>query len=173
MITAAFSTPKRWTLLSWLIRKFTKSKVSHCLIGIHVHGIPMFLECTAGGVKISLRSKYEKTDNILYEYKFLHDMSAPLEHAYKHLQESYDYAGLVGFAWVIILWRLFKRRVRNPFASSRAMWCSEFMLHLNHNHVIPEWKDLDPELTHCQHLLDRIELGARTGSSSFEVLKRP
>ena len=163
MITLAFSRPKRWTLLSWAIRRFTKSRVSHCLIGVTVHGIRMFLHCTAGGVKLTPRKKYERENDIVHEFPFRTDVSGPLVHAYQHLDDAYDYAGLFGFAWVIIAWRLFARRIRNPLANARAMWCSEFALHLNHEGLLVEFEGLDPELTHCQHLLDRI----RPGEGSF------
>lgn len=170
MITVAFSTPKRWTLLSSAIKWFTKSKVSHCLIGVEVHGIKMFLHCTAGGVILTPRQKYERSNLILNEYKLRSDVSDALAHAYSHLNDAYDYAGIFGFAWIIICWRIFRRRIRNPVASAKAMWCSEFVLHLNHAGAIPEWQGLDPELTHCQHLLDRIR---ETGGPSFEELKVP
>lgn len=170
MITAAFSTPKRWSLVSWAIKLFTKSRVSHCLIGVEVHGIRMFLHCTSGGVKLTPRLKFEKHNDVLYEYEFIPDMGASLKHTYEHLDEAYDYGGLFGFAWVLLAWRIFRRKIRNPLSSARAMWCSEFMLHLNHDNLIQEWRGLDPELTHCQHLLDRIK---ETGGPSFEVIRSP
>jgi hypothetical protein len=174
MITVAFSAPKKWSLLSWGIKKFTKSKVSHCLIGTEICGIPMFLHCTGGGVKVSRRDNYLKTDDLIYEYEFVPDMQEGLAHAWSHIDDNYDYAGIFGFAWVIIAWQWLKRKVRNPVASPNSMWCSEFVLHLNthgdHAGAIPEWNDLKPEYTHCQHLLDKIK---ETGGPSFNELKAP
>ncbi len=110
-------------------------------------------------MKLTPRKKYEQGNHIFHEHAFKPNMSEALRHTYDHLGDQYDYAGIFGFAWMIICWRLFSRRIRNPLASASAMWCSEFALHLNHGDIIAEWNGLDPELTHCQHLLDRIKPG--------------
>jgi hypothetical protein len=169
--TIAFSAPKKWTLLSWGIKKFTKSKVSHVLIGTQVKGVDVYLHCTGGGVKVSRQDNYLKTDNVLHEFPLTindHVQDKALAHAWGHIDDNYDYAGIFGFAWVIVAWQWLKRKVRNPVASPSSMWCSEFVLHLNLNDdhkygepngTIPEWNDLHPEYTHCQHLLDRIKPG--------------
>lgn len=169
MTTIAFSAPKKWTLLSWAIKKFTKSDVSHVLIGTEVHGVPVYLHCTGGGVKVNRQDHYKKNDNVLYEYPLMVDaerLCEALGHAWSHIDDDYDYVGIFGFAWVITAWEWFKRKVRNPVASTDSMWCSEFVLHLNitgdhsgNSGMIPEWNDLSPEYTHCQHLLDRIKPG--------------
>lgn len=162
MTTIAFSTPKRWTLLSWAIKKFTKSRVSHCLIGTEIMGHQIFLHCTAGGVKIDSRKGYLKDNDLIHEFKFKGGMTEAVRHAWSHIDDDYDYAGIFGFAWVII-WGWLKRKVKNPVASPSSMWCSEFVLHLNahgeHAGIVPEWNGLDPEYTHCQHLIDRIKPG--------------
>jgi len=178
MVTVAFTAPRKFKfpmgILSWGIQKFTKSKVSHCLIGTEIHGMPVFLHCTGGGVKVSRRDTCLKEDKLVHEFEIKGDMAEPMAHAWTHIDDDYDYAGIFGFAWVIIFWRWFKRKVRNPVASPNTMWCSEFMLHLTthgeHEGRIPEWKDLSPEYTHCQHLIDRIKPGE--GSFGEDLVKK-
>jgi len=69
------------------------------------------------------------------------------------------------------MWRIFKRKIRNPIASSQAMWCSEFALRINANEEIFEWNGLDPEVTHCQHLYDLIVRYQDLPQTSFVQLK--
>lgn len=158
-VTVAFSAPKRWKIVSWAIKTFTKSKVSHCLIGTHIHGIPMFLHCSKGGVHVVRRDNFLKKNRIRHEFDLLACDDEMMRNAWKAIDHSYDYDGILGFAFVIAASWL-KKRVSNPFASAGSMWCSEFLLRLNVDSRIPEWNGLDPEYTHCEHLLERIEPGA-------------
>ena len=161
-------------ILSWGIKKFTKSEISHCLIGTEIHGVPVFLHCTDGGVKVSRRDNYLKGSRLIHEFPIKGDMDEPMAHAWSHIDDDYDYAGIFGFAWVIIMWQFLKRKVRNPLMSANRMWCSEFMLHLTYDHGrytgrIAEWKDMRPEYTDCQMVVDRITPGQ--GSFGEDLVK--
>lgn len=168
-MTLVFSTSSSW--ISKAIRWFTRSKSSHCMIGLEVHGTPMLLHCTAGGVQFDPRDKWFKGNVLVSEWQFKDDVGAGeegLRHAMSHLGENYDYLTLFGWGLVILLWRYLKVRAKNPLSSPTAMVCSEFALHVGMKEegkqTIPEWEGLDPEHTHCQDLLDRMP-----GSSFIEV----
>jgi len=165
MITIVFTSPKHWTLLSWLIKKFTKSESSHTAIGVDLHGIPVLIHSTMGGVQVTPRDKFLKTDYIVEEYKFIPDMSSGLKHAVSHLGENYDYVGIIGYAMLIVAWRWFKKKIKNPLASPKSLVCSEFVLHIDHAKQIKEWSDLDPERTTPQTLIEQC----RSGSNFMKI----
>lgn len=150
-MTIVFSTSSGW--LSTIIKWFTKSRTSHSMIGIEIHGIPALIHATMGGVQITPRKKWFKDSILIAEYRILKDLEDGFKHAFSHLGDHYDYVGLLGYIPVMI-GRWFGRKVKNPFASASAVVCSEFVLHLDHDHVIGTWKGLDPERTSPQDLLD-------------------
>jgi hypothetical protein len=173
-VTILFSTGRRFSVatswLSWLIKRFTRSRVSHTAIGTDMHGVPVILHATQGGVQVTLRSRFERGNVVLEEYRIkpavqdaLEDQS--LRHAVEHVGERYDYAALVGYAALILAWRWFRKKIKNPLASPRALVCSEFCLHLNHAQAIPEWNGLDPERTTAEDLRIQCARGV-----SFERL---
>lgn len=43
------------------------------------------------------------------------------------LNAPYDFGGLFGMAWVMVAWRWFKMKVRNPLQSRKAWFCSEMV----------------------------------------------
>jgi hypothetical protein len=158
VITLLFSTGTDF--ISWLIRKITGGDVSHCAIGTTMRGIPVVIEDTVGGVRIYPRKRWEQSHKLVREYAFVPDMSDGLRVAIQRVGDKYDYVGLVGMLWVM-LGRWLKRKWRNPLARSSAAWCSEFIVHLDVDHVIPEWDGLDPE-TVTPRDLDRL---CRIGAS--------
>ena len=165
MITIAFTTKDSW--VSRLIKWATRGSASHVLIGTKVYGVDMFLHCSVGGVQMSTRDKWLKKNKLVHEYKVMPNVRSGLQHAFSHLNEKYDYLALLGYAWIILAWRLLKVKWKNPLASSKGMVCSEFVRHLDLNgDRITEWKDLDPERTHPKHLMDICE-----SSSNFEEIK--
>jgi len=128
----------------------------------------MFLHATAGGVKFTPRPKELKGSTIVAEYQVLPSVEKGLRKAVRDVGDNYDYVGLLGYAVAIILWRLLKKKIKNPFASSTAMVCSEFVAHLDRTGtVLPEFKILHPETTHPEHLLRICET-----SSNFKRLDR-
>lgn len=151
MITIVFTKSNSW--ISKVIRWFTRGKSSHVMIGTRVHGIQMFLHSTAGGVQFTPRPKELKGCTVVAEYKVVPYVEPGLRKAISYVGDKYDYLGLFGYAWVIALWRLFKKKVRNPLASPRSMVCSEFVASLDRTgKYLPEFAELDPEKTHPEHL---------------------
>jgi len=159
MITLVFTTGKTWSLVSWLIKKFTKSESSHVAIGLEIYGVPVLIHSTMGGVQISPRDKWMTNNYVVEEYEFVPNMSDGIKHACEHLGERYDYVGLLGYAIILIMWRWFRKKMKNPLASPIALVCSEFVCHVDHEKLIEEWMDLDPERTTPQDLIERCRLG--------------
>ena len=147
-ITICFTTPKRWTLMSRLIRWFTNSKVSHaCIGGINIAGVPVLLGAGAKGVIPEVRAHYELTDIIVEEYEAEVEDDR-VRQVVEELNTKYDFAGVFGFGLMILAWRWFRLRIRKPFTSSRAVWCSEFVMHLR----LPAWVGMAPENTSAEEL---------------------
>ena len=154
MTTLVFSTSKGF--VSRAIRWFTRSKASHVMIGIEVHNQPMLLHCTSGGVKITPRAKWFKDSTLISEWRFKDEPN--VDHALSHIGDKYDYLTLFGWGAVILLWRWFRIKAKNPLQSPTAMVCSEFVVHLGEPELgannVKDWRELDPETTHAQTLLD-------------------
>lgn len=165
--TIIFST-RPHSIGSWLIRRATKSKVSHVSIGSDIHGVDVALEAGVSGVTPMIRSKFEAT-NIIVEQYWIKDgivSEEALKHAVEEIGEGFDYAGLLGFGLVILVARWFRKKIKNPWASPKTVWCSEFVLHLNRDKTIPEWNDFEPESVTPEDLRAACESG-----SSFERTK--
>lgn len=157
--TICFTTSRSWSPVSWLIRKFTGSRVSHVALCVDIYGIPVMLHATMGGVQLTLRNRFEADNHIVEEFRFKPDMTIGVYHTIaQHLGDRFDYVGLLGHAYVSVVWKWLKRKRRNPLASPSALVCSEFVLHVDPTKQIEEWKWLDPERTTPQDLLDCCQL---------------
>lgn len=155
MITVLFTTPDHWTFVSWVIKKFTKSEASHAAIGAELYGVPVLLESGMGGVKVTPRDKYfSEGDKLVEEYQFVPDVSTGIKGSVELLGEGYDYVGLIGYGILILAYRWFKKKIKNPLASPKALVCSEFVVRIDDNKMIEEWNDLDPERTTPQDLIE-------------------
>ena len=160
MTTIVFTKSNSW--LSKVIRWFTKGRSSHVMIGTRVHGIEMFLHATAGGIKFTPRPRELRGSSLVAEYKVVPYVENGLRRAIEKVGDNYDYVGLVGYAIAIVFWRLLKKKIKNPLASSSSMVCSEFVCHLDRTgKMIPEFASLDPEVTHPEHLLKICESSER------------
>lgn len=148
-LTVCFTTPKRWTLLSRLIRWFTDSQVSHaCIGGLELAGVPVLLGAGIKGVVPETRAVYEKSDKIVEEYEFEVPDEAAREVIARELNLRYDFLGVFGFGLAILAWRWLRLKVRHPFTSTRAVWCSEWVMHFPHE----AWAGMDPETTSAEGL---------------------
>lgn len=153
-VSVIFSTTGK--LLSRLIRWFTRSRVSHSVVCLSVAGVALVLEATMGGVKATTRKKWERSNKIVREFKVIPRIS--IAHACGHLGERYDYVGLLGYLPVLVA-RWLGRKIKNPLAAPGALVCAEFVLHLDHGGLIPEWKGLDPESATPEDVLRACEQG--------------
>ena len=152
MPTIVFLTTDR--ILSRVIRVIGKSPASHVALGLHLHGVPVLLQADIGGVQITPRAKFLRKHRVVSEWAFT---SPGIENALaggvREIGERYDYVGLLGYL-IVVLGKLFHRRLRNPLAARKAVVCSEFVVGLDREgYCVPEWKGLDPEATMPADLL--------------------
>lgn len=128
-ITIGFSTDPT-SRVSRIIRWFTKSKCSHSFITLEDSMLgKIVVESDAGGVQVVMWDRFHSPGNTLvHEVEVTSEFALPaLKQAMTEcLNEAYDYSGVIGMAWVM-LWRRLKKRVRNPFHSSKARFCSNFV----------------------------------------------
>jgi hypothetical protein len=160
-----FSTSNAW--YSRLIRKCMGSAVSHVMLQFEVFEEPILLHADFGGVQFTPRARFEQHNTIVAEYELLNTI--PKENiavAIAHLNERYDYVGLLGYAWVLMLQRWFpnRRPVLNPLASSHAVVCSEFVARFDyHGAVVSTFKGMDPETTTPDDLLKALDIAVGKG----------
>jgi len=167
-VTLVFTTTT--SPVSQAIRWVTGSRVSHVAIGLSWEDVPVIVEATTGGVKNSPRVLWAKDHILVAEYTFKPSVVVDLSEAIATIGAAYDYVGLAGYL-VVLLGRRLGRKLKNPLASEKAMVCSEFVLCLNKEKTIPEWKDLDPEATTPEDLFRICEKAVvdNVVTSSFAV----
>ena len=163
MTTIVFATTSK--PLSRLIRWATRSRVSHAVIGTSWEDVRVVIEATTGGVKNSPRALWGENHIVVAEYAFKPSVTVDLSEAVSKIGTAYDYVGLLGYL-VVLFGRRLGRKLRNPLASEKALVCSEFVLCLDKDGSIPEWKGLDPEATTPEDLLRICE----ASQVSFERL---
>jgi hypothetical protein len=140
-------------LISRLIRWVARSRLSHVAIGTTLHGIPVILHCTVGGVQLTLRRAYEWTSLRVIEFNAedchsLYD----LERGVKEIGDRYDYGSLLGRGALILSWRWLRLRLRHPKSTPHAMVCSEFVARVARLPVDPETSSPQDVLRACRRL---------------------
>lgn len=147
MIRIAFTASPR--LLARLIRKMTHGRASHSFIlyESQTWGGDWVAEATVGGVRMVPAEKSMHNVVAVYGCKF--DASLALQKIRQHVGDGYDYAGLLFFGWAILMWRLFRVKVRRPWRSSSEEFCSEFVAMFlkacQDLELIPKQGALDPD----------------------------
>lgn len=113
-------------ILSRVIRWFTKSRVSHAFLVYYDQdwSRDMVLEATLGGFKVVPFDKFRQSTTVVAVFEPKHSVEAGLKEAVEWLGTDYDYTGLFGMIFVV-MGRWFRLKWRNPWASSKAMFCSE------------------------------------------------
>lgn len=143
------------SVISKIIRKLTKSKVSHTYIKCHIEGHDLVLHANQHGVEFDKYKDFKKKFKIVAEYdiKFVDAQEKVfLSHAIKQLDRPYDFLSVAGFLWVLLN-KSFGRQVKNPFKNKAAYYCSELIVaSLNAAHF-PGVADLDRNITSPEDLL--------------------
>lgn len=153
MIRIGFSRRDR-NHLSRLIRHMTGSPVSHCwfLIDEPFFGVEMVIEASEFGYRIIPYAGYEKANTIVT----LVEPRWPIEDAVRAsaawLGSRYDFAGLFGMGAVLV-GRWLRRKLKNPFTSAHALFCSEAVVRTLQLAQYPGAGALDPENTSPADLL--------------------
>lgn len=156
MVTIALFTSKM--ILSRIISWITKGP-SHSAIGFEKDGKQYFLHAAWGGVQITPRETVLSTHTIMAEFEVIPDLSNEVVTAESKVGEPYDTIGLFGYLAVLIA-KDFGIGINNPLASKSAVVCSEFIIEVDVNHEIPEFKNLVPSDISPRDLLDICSSGS-------------
>jgi hypothetical protein len=124
-MTIIFTAPP--TLLHKIIQWFTGSVYTHVMLGYtdSFWGGKWTAAADLDGVRL-----YQATQTCKYvaaEYRCKFDPTMGITAASKYINQSYDFWDLFAIGWTKLVWRLFKRKVRNPWHDSNAQICSEFV----------------------------------------------
>jgi hypothetical protein len=120
------------SLISRLIRYFTKSKFSHAFLTRWSQDWLGWLGVGSqlGGWMEQAGENFETGGVSVVHCLVLPNINIweGLRKNRKLLGAPYDIGGLLGMSWVEVLWRLFKLKVKNPLNSRKAWFCSEIIV---------------------------------------------
>jgi hypothetical protein len=85
-----------------------------------------------------------------------HSIETGMTKMVSHLGDVYDYKGLIGMAWVEI-GRWLKRKWKNPWNDSKALFCSELVTQVLIDSEYPGSSGMDPTSMDPQMLLEFFE----------------
>jgi len=142
----------------------TRSKASHAGVAYYDETLehPMVMHATATGFNVVPLVYFLRHSDVVayYHPKDEATMLSALRQMSLKLGAFYDYTGVVGFLWVIILgWFRVKRR--NPLRNTSKMFCSEMVARLLK--LMPVGFPGDPETTSPEDLLEWL-----SASPAFE-----
>jgi hypothetical protein len=132
-------------ILSRLIRFCTGGLVSHSFAVFYDPAFDqdMVLEADWNGVVVKTLAKAKRERTIVAILKPPAPIDAGLKAAADWLDARYDYSGLLGMIFVLA-WRRLGRRLKNPFHSSHALFCSDAMALLMQKGGYQSAESLDP-----------------------------
>jgi hypothetical protein len=140
------------TPLGILIRKITKSDVSHAMIEIPIWDKRMIMEATLGGVRLvpSKKSKH----HVVKEYQCQFDTKPGLIDISQKLGDHYDYAGLFVIIWAKIFWDWAKLRMRFLKWKNTSIKCSELVALFFQSCNLPDSDKIVVELSTPEDIKD-------------------
>ena len=146
-------------LLSRLIRWITRSKVSHTGVVYYDEtlGHPMVMHAIASGFQVSPLVHFRRDSEIVatYEAKDQPALLKAIQGISLELGDGYDYRGVAGFLWVIMLKRWLHVKRNNPVRDSNRMFCSEAVACILQKMQDSGWQG-DPETTSPEDLLEWV-----------------
>jgi len=152
MIRVGFSTSR--SLVSRIIRAFTRSPVSHAFLVVDdsFFGLPLVMEADRNGFVLVPFKGYADAHQVVALFEPLYPLETGVKLAAEWLGTRYDYVGVLGMFFVVV-GRWFGRKVRNPLVSSRAVFCSEVLARVLMASGYPGSDALDPDNTSPAELL--------------------
>lgn len=142
-----FSTPKHFNPVSWLVRKFTGSKVSHAFFIYHDRDfdIEMVMEAHELGFRLIPYEHFERHNEMVKVVTPKNPIDVGLQLiAQRYLGTMYDYPSLLGM-FIVILGRFIHRKWMNPFRGAKYVYCSEAVILAMRASPGYETLDLDSE----------------------------
>lgn len=128
-----FSTPKKWNIFSWLIRKIEGTEFSHIYLRLPTgRRLKQDLIYQASNTMVHFvgSKRFEEKNTILKEIEF--DIETEtyyqlLRFCVEEVGKPYAFLQILGIAWVL-LFRCFGIKKRNPFAKGKGSYvCSELV----------------------------------------------
>ena len=149
-----FSTPRSFNPVSLLVRRFTNSECSHCffLYWDDDFECDMVLESHELGFRLITWQRFVKKNRIIALVEPAHVLDPGFLRLGEWVGSAYDFGGLIGQA-VVQFGRFLQRKWRNPFRSSRSMFCSESIARCMQWADHPDAKSFSPKETSPQDLL--------------------
>ncbi|MBI2449651.1 hypothetical protein HYV49_05135 [Candidatus Pacearchaeota archaeon] len=130
-IKIGFSTSN--SIISKLIRWFTKSEVSHAYIEVYDEflQINLIIHADFQGIIIQLAKEFDIGNRRLEEYE-IDDirLDNTLKDNLWYLGKKYDYFKFINFAFFIIFKRWLIRKVKNPYIDPQKLVCVDFILYI-------------------------------------------
>lgn len=157
MVKVGFSTGNN--ILSRFIRWATKSKASHAWLSFSDSTLKqeMVMQATIGGFSVMTMREFALHHVVVAQIEPKVSLDQAVVDAADWLGVThYDYGGLIGGLFVVI-GRFFKRKIKNPFASSKALFCSEAVVKILQDAKYPGAEALVPDSTTPQDLLDFMQ----------------
>ncbi|HVG59343.1 MAG TPA: hypothetical protein VNA24_12360 [Hyalangium sp.] len=149
-----FSTPRSFNPVSWLVRNFTKSEVSHSFFVYWDDDFEcdMVIEAHELGFRLITWKRFVKKNRIVALVEPAHSLDKGFTRLGEWVGSAYDFGGLIGQA-VVQFGRFLQRKWRNPFRSSRSMFCSESIARCMQWSGHPDAQKFPPKETTPQDLL--------------------
>jgi hypothetical protein len=135
-----------------IIRKITRSQVSHVMIEVSVWGRRMIAEATIGGTR--LVPSYKSRHHVIKEYECKIDVQKGLFEISEHFGDKYDYAGLFVIAWVKLTYSWFKYKLKTFKWKNKSIKCSELVAMFLRANNVEGANELNVELTTPDDLLN-------------------
>ena len=135
------------SLISRIIRWFTRSNVNHCLFLVSERGQDYVIGADWDGLRMQSRKHFEKDGSTIAVAPLLMSLDDHLPELLEKLTTPYDYTGLIGMIPVEAARFWFRKRIHNPFHQAGALFCSEVGVKFLQLSGYPESSKLDASAT--------------------------
>jgi hypothetical protein len=149
----------------------TDSEVSHAflLVDDPTFEVRLVLEAHSTGYRLVSLERFARDNFIVAVVTPSRDLAAGLRKTGLWLGATFDMKGLFGIFLTLVWERVVRRRVRNPFRSTRSLFCSEAVVRTLKAAEYPGAGALADEETTPQEILDFLE---RDQAARVERLER-
>ncbi len=161
MVYVGFSTPRRWNPLSALIRAMMRSSVSHAwlLVEDPAFQLRLVLEAHTTGFRLVSFARFVRDNRVVALVEPGHPIDPGLPEAGGWLGDQFDVLGLFGIFLALVGRWFSRKRWKNPFTSTHALFCSEAVVRVLQAAHYPGAERLEDETTTPQDLLDFLGRG--------------
>jgi hypothetical protein len=136
-------------ILSRLIMAVTGRPYSHVWLLLEgsdaVRGVPMVLEASAEGYRLLPYDSFRRGREVVMVIDSPLPLGRAVDTAMARVGTAYAALGLIGAGWVVAARRWLHARVRQPFRSPHAMFCSEAVAEVMIDAGYPIDAETDPE----------------------------